>query len=127
MDADHDRALDAADDAYRRVSITQGLLYARDKQHRLTLVSAIIDAYMGSVTEALAEQEGPTDRDMADMLATALRHTQEYLGDDVLPRIEGWSWYDALVEYERYTHPMGLSRAEDEDPRAVSPEGQDRG
>ena len=39
---------------------------------------------------------------MAATLAEALRLTQEYLGDAVLPRIEGWSWYDAMCEYERF-------------------------
>lgn len=35
----------------------------------------------------------------ADRLAIALVLTQEYLGSDVLPPIEGWSWYDALTDY----------------------------
>lgn len=29
-------------------------------------------------------------------LEEALRFTQEYIGDKLLPRIRGWSWYDAL-------------------------------
>ncbi|MFJ4735237.1 hypothetical protein ACIP6V_23685 [Streptomyces sp. NPDC088770] len=29
-------------------------------------------------------------------LARALRLTREYVGEDVLPAVEGWSWYDAL-------------------------------
>ncbi|WP_326804916.1 hypothetical protein OIE49_29465 [Streptomyces sp. NBC_01788] len=29
-------------------------------------------------------------------LAQALRLTREYVGEDVLPAVEGWSWYDAL-------------------------------
>ncbi|WP_327592485.1 hypothetical protein [Streptomyces chartreusis] len=29
-------------------------------------------------------------------LAQALRLTREYVGDELLPAVEGWSWYDAL-------------------------------
>lgn len=39
-------------------------------------------------TEALIEH--------AQMLAEALRLTQEYVGDELLPPVEGWSWFDAL-------------------------------
>ncbi len=27
----------------------------------------------------------------------ALRLTREYVGEDLLPPLEGWSWYDATV------------------------------
>lgn len=36
---------------------------------------------------------------MADMLADALRLTQEYVGDETLPPLPGWSWFDALEQY----------------------------
>ena len=32
-------------------------------------------------------------------LTTALYHTQAYVGDDLLPRLPGWSWFDALTKY----------------------------
>ncbi len=32
-------------------------------------------------------------------LTEALRLTQEYIGDELLPRQEGWSWFDALTKY----------------------------
>lgn len=32
----------------------------------------------------------------AERLATALRLTQEYVGDELLPPLPGWSWFDAL-------------------------------
>lgn len=35
----------------------------------------------------------------AARLAEALRLTQEYVGSDTLPPIEGWSWFDALTDY----------------------------
>ena len=30
--------------------------------------------------------------------ALALQHTHKYCGEDMLPAIEGWSWYDSLNE-----------------------------
>ena len=32
-------------------------------------------------------------------LAQALKLTQEYVGDDLLPRVLGWSWFDALTKH----------------------------
>ena len=32
-------------------------------------------------------------------LTEAIRLTVEYVGNDMLPAIEGWEWYDALVKY----------------------------
>ncbi len=32
-------------------------------------------------------------------LAQALKLTQEYVGDDLLPRLPGWSWFDALTKH----------------------------
>lgn len=37
--------------------------------------------------------------DPAHDLAEALRLTVEYVGNDMLPAREGWSWYDALNRY----------------------------
>lgn len=34
-----------------------------------------------------------------DELTEAIRLTVEYTGNDILPAIEGWSWFDALVKY----------------------------
>lgn len=33
-------------------------------------------------------------------LAEALRLTQEYVGSELLPPMPGWSWFDALREYD---------------------------
>ena len=32
-------------------------------------------------------------------LALALRLTQEYVGDGLLPRLPGWTWFDALTKH----------------------------
>jgi len=32
-------------------------------------------------------------------LSLALKLTQEYIGDDLLPRLPGWSWFDALTKH----------------------------
>ena len=37
--------------------------------------------------------------DAARDLAEALRLTVEYVGNDILPAQEGWSWFDALKRY----------------------------
>lgn len=33
-------------------------------------------------------------------LTEAIRLTVEYVGNDMLPPIEGWSWFDALTRYD---------------------------
>lgn len=37
--------------------------------------------------------------DIAKDLAEAIRLTVEYVGNDMLPAQEGWSWFDALNRY----------------------------
>lgn len=34
-----------------------------------------------------------------DDLADAIRLTVEYVGNDTLPALAGWSWFDALMRY----------------------------
>lgn len=77
MDADHELALDAADAAYRRVSITQGIAYARDKEPRITMVSEIIDAYMATVSEGLGEPEGLTELEPQEAIMELLRANRQ--------------------------------------------------
>ncbi len=44
--------------------------------------------------------EARAERDVAIReLTEAIRFTVEYTGNDMLPAIEGWDWYDALVKY----------------------------
>lgn len=38
------------------------------------------------------------ERGLAE-LAQAIRLTREYVGEDALPATEGWSWYDALLQW----------------------------
>lgn len=37
--------------------------------------------------------------DISAELLKALVHTVEYVGPKMLPAVEGWSWYDALVKF----------------------------
>lgn len=37
----------------------------------------------------------------AEMMAEALRLTREYVGEDKLPALPGWSWFDAMQQYEK--------------------------
>lgn len=41
--------------------------------------------------------ENYVPQDQAADLAAALKQTQEYVGDDVLPAQPGWAWFDALT------------------------------
>jgi hypothetical protein len=38
-------------------------------------------------------------------LAQAIRLTREYVGEELLPPIEGWSWYDALRRHAPHELP----------------------
>jgi hypothetical protein len=38
-------------------------------------------------------------------LAQAIRLTREYVGEDLLPAVEGWSWYDALRRHAPHELP----------------------
>lgn len=41
-----------------------------------------------------------SEKDQAiEELCQAIRLTVEYTGNDILPAIEGWSWFDALSKY----------------------------
>lgn len=65
--------------------------------------------YTTTPLDKLKENEMPERRldyvekeihDLAiEELTEALRFTAEYLGPDILPAIDGWSWYDALVKH----------------------------
>ena len=67
----------------------------------------------------------PTD-DEREALIMALVHTVEYVGTDMLPAAEGWSWYDALAKYapERlngFRRPASPAPSADEEPRGAGP------
>jgi hypothetical protein len=47
---------------------------------------------------------------MCDELAQALFYTQEYCGDNLLPPLGGWSWFDALSNYLREEDPREYYR-----------------
>jgi hypothetical protein len=81
-----------------------------DTAHETTALPA---ARSARDSAAYAEQAWTeTDRVRADRgdaiadLAQAIRLTREYVGADLLPAIEGWSWYDALKR-----HAPGLLEA----------------
>ncbi len=37
----------------------------------------------------------------------ALRLTREYVGEEMLPALEGWSWYDATVNAQDVLERLG--------------------
>jgi hypothetical protein len=69
------------------------------------------------------EAEDPGDDEPAPgpavELAVALKHTQEYVGDELLPRLAGWSWFDALTKY----FPAMLEEEAVNELRAEDPDG----
>lgn len=57
------------------------------------------------MTKKELRKELEETRVLAADLATALRLTQEYVGDAMLPPRPGWSWFDALQEYNDFVSP----------------------
>jgi len=58
-----------------------------------TRAKAVGDELMTYLTPLLSTNSSVRD------LTEAIRLTVEYVGTGMLPPIEGWSWYDALVKY----------------------------
>lgn len=53
-----------------------------------------------------------TDPEALDLIAAGLiafQHTREYVGDRMLPAIEGWSWYDWTVKAEAFLAASGAA------------------
>ena len=63
-------------------------------RHRLAL-----DARHAPFIRLVPESEVGGTPGAIDDLTDAIRLTVEYVGNDTLPAIEGWSWYDALMKY----------------------------
>ncbi len=56
--------------------------------------------WFANAIETVRAVDAKASGDLAARLAVALIHTQEYVGDDVLPPLPGWSWYEALDAFE---------------------------
>lgn len=41
-------------------------------------------------------------RQLLEQAKEALRLTREYVGEDMLPALDGWSWYDATVAIQNF-------------------------
>lgn len=57
------------------------------------------------MTKKQLRKELKKTRLLTDQLATALRLTQEYIGDSLLPHQPGWAWFDALQRYDDFVGP----------------------
>lgn len=57
--------------------------------------------YVGVICQGSTSVEAAKDpnNEAVNELVGALIHTMEYLGERMLPAIEGWSWFDALKKY----------------------------
>lgn len=74
----------------------------------------------------MLRRPAPPSNDEREALIMALVHTVEYVGTDMLPAAEGWSWYDALAKYapERlngFRRPASPAPSADEEPRGAGP------
>lgn len=62
-------------------------------------------------------------------LAQALRLTREFVGEELLPPIDGWSWYDALKRWAPEYLPTAVDPTSDESrrcPRCDCPDGHEQ-
>jgi len=68
----------------------------------LAIVGILIGMNINSLKREKREpiQSVNESDEAAYAMALALRNTVEYIGNDLLPAEEGWSWYDALRKYE---------------------------
>ena len=61
--------------------------------------------YPAQADAVLAVLPAPADRAAVAELAQAIRLTREYVGEELLPAVEGWSWYDALRRHAPHELP----------------------
>lgn len=95
--SDDDREATEAeiDKAARALHMAKCCSLSGDSPHDFPEASEVFAA--GVVLNAVPRAAVP---DAANReLTEAIRLTVEYVGNDMLPAIEGWDWYDALVKY----------------------------
>lgn len=73
----------------------------------------IREAYVAALEQRVADLTVERDalRTHAEMLTQAIRWTQEYVGDELLPPLSGWSWFDALIKQAELTEAEGEMRS----------------
>ncbi|MFJ3867890.1 hypothetical protein [Streptomyces nigra] len=74
---------------------------AEQAEHRIGILLAVDEGRAHGAQRIMDERDQAQQRaERAEAavaeLAQAIRLTREYVGEDVLPAVEGWSWYDAL-------------------------------
>ncbi|QFP94500.1 hypothetical protein SEA_KEITABEAR_58 [Gordonia phage Keitabear] len=95
----------------RRIdNVLRGALNAERTPSTLPFIDLVTDlGYQADavVDDLTSERESrATVFETAKTLSQAIVHTVEYVGNDMLPAVEGWSWYDAL----RHFHPDAANR-----------------
>jgi hypothetical protein len=93
--------------------------YQPEGPTKVDVVIDIVVAHMNEqMVEAVLKEQAHTEaaEEVSERLRNfigggieAFRHTREYVGEDVLPAIEGWSWFD----WTEKAHT--IIRREDED------------
>jgi hypothetical protein len=102
------RIMNERDEWQQRAETAEGQLYSRRRTlaavlarpaetpfDELTEYAALVLTRSGERIIAAVQRAEQAEAALAE-LAQALRLTREYVGEDLLPAVEGWSWYDAL-------------------------------
>ncbi|QKY78414.1 hypothetical protein SEA_BARSTEN_59 [Gordonia Phage Barsten] len=89
----------------RRIdNVLRGALNAERTPSTLSFIDLVTDLGLRAdavVDDLTSERESrATVFETAKTLSKAIVHTVDYVGNDMLPAVEGWSWYDALREFD---------------------------
>jgi hypothetical protein len=78
---------------------TDTVLWAEALVKRFNIqIDDIGEVYAWTASMIMAGRDANQDSYLViQQLCEALRLTREYVGEDVLPALPGWAWYDALV------------------------------
>lgn len=84
------RAITESEDDRERIA---AILQLRDPGNMWSTCERDADAILAAGFSRAASPDAATE------LVDAIRWTVEYVGNDVLPALKGWSWFDALMEH----------------------------
>ncbi|UQT02076.1 hypothetical protein SEA_CHADMASTERC_59 [Gordonia phage ChadMasterC] len=89
----------------RRIdNVLRGALNAERAPSTLPFIDLVTDLGLRAdavVDDLTSERESrATVFETAKTLSQAIVHTVDYVGNDMLPAAEGWSWYDALRQFD---------------------------
>lgn len=96
-------------DGWRRITIPTEEDGTSKQELCPDCVIAAAEFLHGAAVKPVAAEANPETRpdtgDAIAELAQAIRLTREYVGEELLPAVEGWSWYDALRRHAPHELP----------------------